>query len=38
MLEGAGATGSTVSVLLWKIDNPHVFLKLLEQNVGFADD
>jgi hypothetical protein len=38
ILEGAGPAGGTVSVLLWKIDNPHVFLKLLEQNMGFADD
>jgi hypothetical protein len=37
-LEGVGPTGSPVWVLLQKIDNSHVFLRLLERNVGFADD
>jgi hypothetical protein len=36
-LECAGRGGSTVSVLLGKIDNSHVFLKLLEQKVGYRD-
>jgi hypothetical protein len=34
-LEGVGTAGSAVSILLEKIDNSHVFLRLLEQNVGF---
>lgn len=37
-LEGVGPTAGTVRVLLQKIDNPHIFLKLLEQRLGFADD
>jgi Family of unknown function (DUF6585) len=38
LLEGAGPAGGTASVLLGQIDNSHVFLRLLERNVGFAQD
>jgi hypothetical protein len=36
-LEGVGAGRRDVSVLLGDIDNSHVFLRLLERNVGFED-
>jgi hypothetical protein len=37
-LEGIGPTRSTVSVLLEKIDNHHVFLPLLDQKVPFRNE
>jgi hypothetical protein len=37
-LEGLGPAGATASVPVGNIDNPHVFLRLVGRNVGFADD
>jgi hypothetical protein len=37
-LDGVGPTRGTVAVPLGKIDNVHVFLRLLQQHVGFADE
>jgi hypothetical protein len=36
-LDGVGAGRRDVSILLGDIDNYHVFLRLLERNVGFED-